>query len=521
MRWNGDPERLTARSAAAAAAPALPVGRGHARARAAVAALALPLAVAAVAVAAALPGAVGHALYGDEVASARIVTEPGATDVLRHVRRTESTPPAWYVVAWAARKATGADVQSLRLLSVLFAAAAAALTALWALRLLGSRPAAALAGSLVALGSVPAEYAEQLRAYALVVLVSVVFGLLLAESALRPARRWLIGLAAATWLGVLTHYFFAFVVLAGIVWLWAARPRSPGAARATIAIAAGTVAFMPWLPGFLEQQAHGRYRWIGPFDVTQVVTLPGELFFGPDGLFYGLARLAVTAAVLAGAVHVWWRREEATVAAALGLLPIAGAALVWAAGQPIFNERNMLPVAPFLAILVAAGVKALPARLVPTAAAIGVVAALAGAAYAETTLGRVPYVSVARSLNGLGWTSRDALIVDYPTVSANRRGVGIQITSAASWYLPGRPLLLWAPGRHGCRTRFAIVQTPDARSWLARAGSQVTAARVFTYYDHPILGRPRGQVVVARFRRPTRLPGAFYYALGERVACRR
>jgi len=113
------------------------------------------------------------------------------------------------------------------------------------------------------------------------------------------------------------------------------------------------------------------------------------------------------------------------------------------------------------------------------------------------------------------------LIVDYPTVSANRRGVGIQITSAASWYLPGRPLLLWAPGRHGCRTRFAIVQTPDARSWLARAGSQVTAGRTFTYYDHPILGRPRGQVVVARFRRPTRLPGAFYYALGERVTCRR
>jgi hypothetical protein len=100
VRWNDDPERLAARSAAAAAATALPVGRGHARARTAAAALVLPLAVAAVAVAAALPGAVGHTLYGDEVASARIVAEPGATDVLRHVRRTESTPPAWYLVAW-------------------------------------------------------------------------------------------------------------------------------------------------------------------------------------------------------------------------------------------------------------------------------------------------------------------------------------------------------------------------------------------------------------------------------------
>jgi hypothetical protein len=232
-------------------------------------------------------------------------------------------------------------------------------------------------------------------------------------------------------------------------------------------------------------------------------------------------RLAVTAAIVAGSILLWWRREEGTVVAALGLVPVAAAGLVWAAGEPIFNERNMLPVAPFLAILVAAGVKALPARLVPAVAAFGIVAALGGAAYAGATLGRVPYDSAARALTGVGWTSRDALIVDYPTVTANRRGVGIQITSAAAWYLPGRPLLLWAPGRRGCRTRFAIVQTPNARAWLARAGDQVTGARVLAYYDHPILGRRHGSVVVVRFRRPTRLPGAFYYALGSSVRCRR
>src|SRR6187549_111491 len=85
----------------------------------------LPLVVAAVAVAAALPGATGHALYGDEVASARIVSEPSLGRVLKRVRRTESTPPAWYVAGWAVRKTTGAGVESLRFLSVLFAAAAA------------------------------------------------------------------------------------------------------------------------------------------------------------------------------------------------------------------------------------------------------------------------------------------------------------------------------------------------------------------------------------------------------------
>jgi hypothetical protein len=120
----------------------------------------------------------------------------------------------------------------------------------------------------------------------------------------------------------------------------------------------------------------------------------------------------------------------------------------------------MLPVAPFLAILVAAGVTALPARLVPVAAALGIVAALPGAAYAQVTLGRVAYDSVAHALNDLGWSAREPLIVDYPTAAANRRGVGIQITSAASWYLPGRPVLAWAPVRRSCRARFAIVQSP-------------------------------------------------------------
>lgn len=487
----------------------------------------MPLTVAACAVAVSVPGARGHALYGDEVASARIVSESGPRDVLRHVRRTESTPPAWYLLTWSVRKtdvviAQGhpfGGVASLRLLSVLFAATASALTAVWAVRLLGNRLAAGLAGSLVALGSLPVEYAEQLRAYALVMLVSVVFGLLLVEAALRPRRRWLVGLAAATWLGAMTHYFFFFVVAAGVLWLWAARPRPPAAGRATLAIGAGVVAFVPWLPAFLGQEAHGRYRWIGPFDPVEVVTLPGSLFFGPDGLLYGLARLALTLALVAGAIALWWRRSEGNAVVALGLLPILGAGVVWAAGQPIFDERNMLPVAPFLAILVAAGITALPARLISIAAVAGVVATVAGAAYAQATLGRVAYDSVAEALSGLGWNDRAPLVVDYPVAAANRRGIGIQITSAASWYLPGRPELIWAPSESGCRTRFAIVQVPDPRSWLARYGNRVGGMRVFTFYDHPILGRPRGRIVVARFRAPTRVPGAFFSALGRKAAC--
>ena len=92
VRRSLDPDGLAARSPATAAAEALPLARLDVRA--ALTRLALPLAAAALAIGVATPGDVSLAFYGDEVASARIVTEPGPRDVLRHVRKTESTPPA-------------------------------------------------------------------------------------------------------------------------------------------------------------------------------------------------------------------------------------------------------------------------------------------------------------------------------------------------------------------------------------------------------------------------------------------
>jgi hypothetical protein len=374
-----DPEPL---SATAAAATPLALGRDLARRRAGLAQWAVPLAVAACAIAVALPGTVEHALYGDEVASARIVREPGVADVLRDVRKTESTPPAWYLVAWGVGKVTSADVQSLRLLSVLFAAAAAALTAIWALRLLGSRPPAALAGSLVALGSVPAEYAEQLRAYALVVLLSVAFGLLhggggaatRAPVARRARRR-----DDTRWADAL---------------LLPVRPRR----RRRVAVGRAPSAPRRRPDDPRDRRRNGRVPPLAaglpgttgarPLRLDRAIR-PGRGSQAPRRALLRAGRLRLRPRAARGHRRADRRgdrplvaREEGSVVAALALLPILGAGALWAAGQPIFNERNMLPVAPFLAILVAAGVKALPARLVPVAAATGIVVAVGGAAYA-------------------------------------------------------------------------------------------------------------------------------------------
>ena len=131
---------------------------------------------------------------------------------------------------------------------------------------------------------------------------------------------------------------------------------------------------------------------------------------------------------VAGAAVVLWRRREGSAVVTLALLPVAGAATLWAAGEPIFNERNLLPVAPFLAIMVAAAVAELPAHARPFGAAAGIALTLIGAGYAQLTLGRVAYDSVARTVESFGWTARDGIVVAAPNAA-------IQIASPVAWYL--------------------------------------------------------------------------------------
>ena len=62
-------------------------------------------AVALLAIAVRLPGISTQALWQDEVASARIITEPTLPRLLARVARTESTPPLWYALGWLAHRA--------------------------------------------------------------------------------------------------------------------------------------------------------------------------------------------------------------------------------------------------------------------------------------------------------------------------------------------------------------------------------------------------------------------------------
>ena len=134
-----------------------------------------------------LPLALTTPFWQDEIASARILAEPNLPAVLRHVVRTESTPPLWYAVAWLVHLA-GVPFVEVRLLSVAEDAVLVAGTVLLAARLVPRR-FAALAGALVAGGAQFSAEGRWIRAYELFALLTVALAFaLLAPRHGRPPR---------------------------------------------------------------------------------------------------------------------------------------------------------------------------------------------------------------------------------------------------------------------------------------------------------------------------------------------
>src|SRR5262245_49953039 len=203
-------------------------------------------AVAAPAAPATLPGAIDRPLWQDEVASARVLLESTPAGVVEHVARTESTPPGWYLLAWIGREA-GVPIEGLRFLSVAFAAALAGLTVVYARRFLPLW-IAGVAGVLTALAWQPVVHGSEVRAYAPLAFLTLIFAFLLERAAAEPRLGRLAALAACTAAGAYTHYFFVLAAAAGLVWLLLERELRAAAARAGAAIVLGSATLLAWLP---------------------------------------------------------------------------------------------------------------------------------------------------------------------------------------------------------------------------------------------------------------------------------
>lgn len=219
-------------------------------------------------------------LWLDEALSVNIASLP--LGEIGDALRQDGHPPLYYWLLHGWMSVFGEGDVAVRSLSGIFG-----LVSLPLAYEAGRRRAGHAAGLLVlALTAVTpwcVRYATEARMYGLV-LTLVFAGWLLADDLLgRSDRlRW-IALAVVTGGAVLSHYWVLYLgaaaaaVLALRWWRGDAEARA-GSVRVASALAAGLVAFVPWVPAFLDQLAHTGTPWASAGRPTAaVVELVGAL----------------------------------------------------------------------------------------------------------------------------------------------------------------------------------------------------------------------------------------------------
>jgi mannosyltransferase len=452
-------------------------------------------------VAARVPLAAHEPLWLDETVSARIISEPTLGAAIHAVRRTESSPPGWHVLNLGIQHATGVSMEHLRYLSILFSIILTGLVVAYGLSLGLPLWGAGLAGSLVALGTNFVAHGSELRPYALLTLLAVGFALLLQRAVDDPTRRRLTLLALVVAAGALTHYFFLFNVGVGTLWVFSAAPRRDRP-RIFAAIAAGLVPLLPWLPSFAFQYRHDLYAYTGPFEARTVVYSYARIvgILSEHGALFGLARLAIALLVLLGAVTLLHRRrDDATLVAAMAVVPVVLTAILWELGPRIFNERNLLVSGPFAALAIAAAIVAMP-RAAAAAVSLALLAALGVSLWRfEVDDGRASYRGIAQALVAEGWQPGDIVAQFGPAPLGLIRPVG--------WYLPGRPTLVHSP-RPDCAPKLFVISydSTNGPAWLRAHRAGVLARQTFPAYDHTPRGpRTEPAIVVASVGSPVGL----------------
>jgi hypothetical protein len=421
-------------------------------------------------------------LWLDEVVSARIITQPTVGKSVSQVRKTESSPPGWHLANWALWRLVGkpARLEWLRLLSVVFGGALIALVVAYGRGAGLSRLGALVAGALAAFGPNVVAHGAELRPYAALTLLALVFAMVLERAARSPTWPRLAWLTAVVVVGSYTHYFFLLSVATGIGWALV-RLAKDVRRRVLGAIGIGLIPFLVWLPSFHYQYKHNLYAYNGSFNLRTVAYSYARIvgLLGQAGAVDALIRVLFAVIVLAGAVMLI-RQREGELAALMVVVPVALTALIWLLGPHIFNERNLLVSLPFAAVSVGKVIGKLPrpstAVLLVTLASVVAVSLWDW----EVDYGRSSYNGIAKALTADGWQSNDE-IVQFGLAP-------LGLSQPVGWYLPGRPRLTGAK-LQACGSLFAVSYDGAAGDrWIAAHLLPGSKVQMFKAYDHT----PRG-----------------------------
>ncbi|HET6665459.1 MAG TPA: glycosyltransferase family 39 protein [Acidimicrobiales bacterium] len=333
-------------------------------------------------------------LWLDEALSVNIARLPlgDMFEALRH----DGHPPFHYVLLHGWMDVFGESDFAVRALSGVFAVASLPLAWIAGRRLAG-RAGARWALLVVALSPYAVRYATEARMYSLVMLLVLTGYLLLSDALIEPSPWRLVALALISGLLLLSHYWSFYLLAATALvlmarWWW--RPQQRGrTARVILAIAAGGLLFLPWLPGFLYQSANTGTPWGEPFRPTAIVMTTLTDLGGGSLIESELAAVMVVVLLLLALFTAWSDGNELTLdlrtvpvvrrELAVVLLVVAlGSAVSYATGAT-YQSRYAAVIVPLVLLAVAVGITRIP----------GIAQVLAGGAY------------LAVSVAGIGWVN--------------------------------------------------------------------------------------------------------------------
>jgi mannosyltransferase len=307
-------------------------------------------------------------LWRDELASWSFAARP-VPDLVTTARRVDVNHLAYYLLLHYWIAAFGDSVDAMRALSVLAMAGAAACVTLAGRRLAGTR-AGLLAGLVFALVPSVSRFAQEIRSYALDVLVATLATLLLLRALDQPAvRRWAAYGACLAVLGYLDPVALAVVTghAAAVAMRWW-RDRDDRLFWFAPAAVAGLAAWLP-LAVVSWHEESTQVGWI----VRPGLDLSVFSFFARN-LFYStsVAAAFILLAILAWAVD----RRPAAFATAFAVFPVAAVWLVSQGPHSFFFPRYLLVTVGAWAMLAGVGLARVDARV---AAAVVVALAIFGA----------------------------------------------------------------------------------------------------------------------------------------------
>ena len=329
----------------------------------------------------------GDSLFSDELSTYYIVNGHSLGRVLQLVHSNQETsPPLYFVLAWAVKGLLGSEVESIRLVSLVTGTAAIPLTFLLGLWTVGRR-AALVGATCVALAPFMIFFSTEARPFMLALFLALLSTLTLLRALDTGRLGWWAAYAAGSCAAAYTHYTVVFLLVVQLGWaLWT----QPWARKyLVLANVAAAVAYIPWLGG-LREDLHAPNNQIGlPVTFHQLKIILENWSIGSDAtpieqLPGKLALVLAGAALAVGVVGLVQRlRTDNPSSRALSsrtvliiLLAVAPAVLIavysWTRAD-ILDPRNLIPSWPGLALAIGALVisPAKPLRLAAVALTLG------------------------------------------------------------------------------------------------------------------------------------------------------